>query len=121
MVQKKDKKESGQKLSEDLPVHFRLMDIYLEQYEQSIPLFTKIVGDMQITVSKAAHLALKAGASLEKRSPVNAGLFESMTENFDSIAPVIMEAQLGFTKVIIDSTCRTIELLRKSITGTKQI
>ncbi len=119
MESKKSNDESGEKIRGDLPLHFRLMDVFLGQIEQSAPLLTTMVKDIQSIYISGAHLALKAGEMLEDRSGINVNFFHGAGKTFDSVTPVVTETQLGVTKAIVDSTCQSIQLLRKSITGRK--
>lgn len=119
MESKQNNDESGKKIRGDLPLHFRLMDVFLEQFEQSAPLLTTMVKDMQAIYVSGVHFALKAGEMLEDRSSISVNFFHGAGKTFDSVTPVITETQLGVTKAIVDSTCQSIQLLRKSITGRK--
>jgi len=119
MENKKYDDGSREKRSRELPLHFRLMDVYLEQVERSVPLLTTMVKDMQSVYINGAHMALKAGEMLEERSKINVNFFQSAGKTLESITPVIKEAQLGVTRAIIDSACQGIRLMRENITGGK--
>lgn len=119
MESEQNKIESDRKIYREIPLHFRLMDVFLEQIGKAAPLYITTLKDIQTIYLDGTRLMLKAGESVENRSDINVKFFRTLSNTFDSISPVITEAQLGVTKAIIDSTCQSIKLMRKSITGRK--
>jgi len=119
MENKKYNDVAGENRSNELPLHFRLMDVYLEQVERSVPLLTTMVKDMQSVYVNGAKMALKAGEMLEERSKLNVDFFRSAGKTLESITPVISETQLGFTRALVDSLCRGIRLMRENMTESK--
>ena len=119
MTQEVNFNESEKKFSGDLPVYFRLMDVFLKQVEQSAPLLTTIVKDMQACYISGAHMALKTGEALESKSKMNVNLIRGVSNAFDKVTPIITEAQLGVADAIIGSARQGVQLLRKSITERK--
>ena len=119
MEDKQNNTESAKEFTGDLPIHFRLMDVFLEQVEQSTPLLATMVRDIQASYLGGVHMVLKAGESLENRSKMNVKFFQGVSNTFDTITPVIAEAQLGVAKAIANSASQSARLLRKSITGRK--
>ena len=105
--------------SRELPLHFRLMDIYLEQVEKSVPLFTTMMKDIHSVYITGTQTAIKAGKMLEERSKMNVGFYKGVSRSFEMVAPVITEAQLGVTRAMVDSACKSIRLMRKTITDSK--
>jgi hypothetical protein len=119
MENNQNSNKTGEDRARELPLHFRLMDLYLVQIEKSVPLMTTIVKDFHIMAVTGTQMALKAGKMLEERSKINVGFYESAGKSFEIISPVITEAQLGVTKSMVDSACRGIQLMRKTITSSK--
>ena len=119
MEDRRSSNESEKKSSSDLPVYFRLMDVFLRQLEQSTPLLTTIVKDMQASYVGSVHGLLKAGEALESRSKMNVNLISGVSNTFDKVTPMITEAQLGVTEAMISLARQGIHLLRKSITERK--
>jgi midasin (ATPase involved in ribosome maturation) len=119
MEAEKYDEETSENPGREIPVHFRLMDVFLEQVEQAAPFTTNMMLDMQKVYIESVHLALKAGESMEDRSAVNIKYFKTARSNFDAFSPVITEAQLGVTRAMMDSACQGLRLMRKSITGQK--
>jgi hypothetical protein len=119
MENKQQNDQSGGKKGSELPLHFRLMDVYLEQVERSVPLLTTMVKDLQSVYINGAQMALKAGEMLEERSKINVNFFRNSAKTMESITPVITEAQLGITRALVESVCQGIRLMRENITGSK--
>lgn len=119
MGDKQSTNESEKKFSGDLPVYFRLMDVFLKQVEQSTPLLETMVKDMQANYISGVHMVLKAGEALESKSKVNVNLVRGVSNAFDKVTPIITEAQLGVTEAMIGSARQSVQLLRRSITERK--
>jgi len=109
--------ETGKTSGKEIPVHFRLMDVFLDQVERSTPFMTSMMEDMQKLYTGSIHMALKAGESLENRSEMNLNYFRTVRNAFDAISPAITDAQIAMTKALADTACRGIKLVRKNITG----
>lgn len=119
MEDKHNSNEFGEESNGGLPVHFRLMDIFLEQVEQSAPLLATVVKDVQADYIRGVHMVLKVGEALESKSKMNVNLIHGVSSTFDKVSPIITEAQLGVTEAIIESARQGVQLLRKSIIGRK--
>jgi Na+/serine symporter len=119
MEDKQSSNESEEKLSGNLPVYFRLMDIFLKQVEQSTPLLTTMIKDTQANYIGGVHIVLKFGEALESKSTINVNLIHGVSDAFDKITPIVTEAQLGVTDAVIGSMRQSVQLLRKSITERK--
>jgi len=110
---------SGERREAELPLHFRLMDVYLEQAEKVVPLLTTMVKDLQTVYLGGARMAFKAGEMIEERSKPNLGIFRSISNSFETVTPVITEAQTAVTKTMSDLAGRSIRIIRKDISGRK--
>jgi hypothetical protein len=111
--------KSGEKREAELPLHFRLMDVYLEQAEKAVPLLTTMVKDLQTVYLGGTRMALKAGEMLEERSKPNLGFFRSISNNFETVTPVITEAQTAVARTMVELAGRSIRIIRKDISGRK--
>jgi hypothetical protein len=109
--------ETGTTSAGEIPVHFRLMDVFLDQVERSTPFMTSMMEDIQKLYTESVHMALKAGEALENRSEMNLNYFRTARNAFDAVSPAITDAQIAIAKALADSACQGIKLVRKNITG----
>jgi len=100
-----------------LPLHLRILGIFFDEIDRSIPTAVTGLKDMQAIYLSGMRIAFKAAHGVEKWSKVNIRVSDGLGRAFENIVPVVMKAQLEAAEAVAASTRGGIKALRKNLMG----